>query len=397
MGSPTLTREADRPVQGRDREAPHFRLHSFTVFVREMGRSLGFYVEQLGLRLLGETHIEIGRWVAVAPPDGTAILLLVEPEPDSEEYKLIGRSRHAIFVSEDVAANFQEWSKRGVRFHQPPQAQTWGGTQTRFEDPDGNSFVLLGYDAATREFEAERRAAQELEIAKEVQARLFPQKLKPLNTLDYAGICLQARAVGGDYYDFIDPGPNRLALVVGDIAGKGIAAALLMASLHASLRSQRTIALGRPQRLLRSVNEFFCENTTDNVYATVLFAEYVDKLRRLRYANCGHLPALLLRSDHSLERLGSACPPVGLFREWNCSVEERQLSRGDILVLYTDGVTESINGEGEEFGEQRLVEAVWRHSGLSSPELVAAVAGQVRQFSPDEQADDITLIIAKCR
>jgi catechol 2,3-dioxygenase-like lactoylglutathione lyase family enzyme len=397
MGSPTLTREADRPVQGRDREAPHFRLHSFTVFVREMGRSLGFYVEQLGLRLLGETHIEIGRWVAVAPPDGTAILLLVEPEPDSEEYKLIGRSRHVIFVSEDVAANFQEWSKRGVRFHQPPRAQTWGGTQTRFEDPDGNSFVLLGYDAATREFEAERRAAQELEIAKGVQARLFPQKLTPLNSLDYAGICLQARAVGGDYYDFIDLDPRRLALVVGDVAGKGIAAALLMASLHASLRSQRTIALGRPQRLLRSLNEFFCENTTDNVYATVLFAEYVDKLRRLCYANCGHLPALLLRSDHSLERLGSTGPPVGLFREWNCSVEERQLSRGDILVLYTDGVTESINGEGEEFGEQRLVEAVWRHSGLSSPQLVAAVAGQVRQFSPDEQADDITLIIAKCR
>jgi serine phosphatase RsbU (regulator of sigma subunit) len=142
--------------------------------------------------------------------------------------------------------------------------------------------VLVGYDAATREFEAQRRAAQELDIAKQVQSRLFPQRLPAVRTLDYAGLGLQARPVGGDYHDFIDLGPHRLALIVGDIAGKGIAAALLLASLHAGLRSQRTVARGRPQRLLRSVNEFFYDNTTDNVYATVFFAEYMDKLRRLR-------------------------------------------------------------------------------------------------------------------
>jgi hypothetical protein len=267
-----------------------------------MDRSLRFYLDQPGFKLVGETRIEIGRWIAVAPPDGTGMVVLVEPEPESQEYDLIGRSRHVIFVAEDVVANFQEWSKRGVRFRQPPQAATWGGMQTGFEGLDGNSFVLVGYDAATREFEAQRRASQELDIAKQVQSRLFPQKLPTLKTLDYAGICLQARSVGGDYYDFIALDRHRLALVIGDIAGKGIAAALLMASLHASLRSQRTSAPRRPQRLLRSVNEFFCDNTSDNVYATVFFAEYMDQLRRLCYANCGHLPGFLLRKDSALER-----------------------------------------------------------------------------------------------
>jgi len=362
-----------------------------------MNRAQRFYLDQLGFRLVGETHIEIGRWTAVAPPDGTALLVLVEPEPDSEEYHLIGHSRHVIFVAEDVAANFEEWSKRGIRFRQPPEAATWGGMQTGFEDPDGNSFALVGYDAATREFEAQRRAAQELDIAKQVQSRLFPQKLPALETLDYAGLCVQARPVGGDYYDFIDLSPHQLALVVGDIAGKGIAAALLMASLHACLRSQRTIALGRPQRVLCSMNQFFYENTPDSVYATVFFADYLDKRRRLRYANCGHPSAVLLRRDNSLEQLGSTCPVLGMFGEWACSMQERQLFKGDIFAIYTDGVIESLNREGEEFGEQRLADALRRHRARSSQDLLDAVTDEIRQFGPHEQADDITLIVAKCR
>jgi catechol 2,3-dioxygenase-like lactoylglutathione lyase family enzyme len=168
-----------------ERLGPHFRIHSVAVFVSDMDRSLRFYLDQLGFSLLADTHISIGRWVAVAPPDGTAILVLVTPEPDSQEYKLIGRSRHVVLVAEDVVTNFQEWSKRGVRFHRPPQAQTWGGIETGFEDPDGNHLALVGYDAATREFEGQRRAAQELEIAKHVQAKLFPQMLPHLPSLDY--------------------------------------------------------------------------------------------------------------------------------------------------------------------------------------------------------------------
>jgi hypothetical protein len=185
----------------------------------------------------------------VAPTDGTALLALITPAPDSQQYNLIGRSKEVVFITEDVIANFQQWSERGVHFHHPPITPAWGGMFTSFEDIDGNSFAVVGFDEVTREIdaqrratadklEAERRIAQELEIAREVQARLFPQRLPSVRTLDYAGICLQARHVGGDYYDFLDLGRERLALVIGDVSGKGIAAALLMANLQANLRSQ---------------------------------------------------------------------------------------------------------------------------------------------------------------
>ena len=227
MGSPPPSHGSSSSPFPQELLVPHFRIHSVVIFVADMNRSLRFYLDHIGFKLIADTHISIGRWVAVAPPDGTAMVVLVAPEPNSEEYKLIGRSRHVVLVAEDVLANFQQWSKHGVRFRRPPQSTTWGGMETNFEDPDGNSLALVGYDAATREFEAERRAAQELEIARQVQARLFPQTLPPLPTLDYAGICLQARQVGGDYYDFLDLGLGRLGLVIADISGKGIAAALL--------------------------------------------------------------------------------------------------------------------------------------------------------------------------
>jgi catechol 2,3-dioxygenase-like lactoylglutathione lyase family enzyme len=170
MGSTPPPQEPNASSFRPERLDPHFRIHSVAVFVSDTDRSLRFYLDQLGFSLLADTHISIGRWVAVAPPDGTAILVLVTPESDLQEYKLIGRCRHVVLVADDVVANFQEWSERGVRFHRPPQAQTWGGMEAGFEDPDGNHLALVGYDAATREFEGQRRAAQELEIAKQVQA-----------------------------------------------------------------------------------------------------------------------------------------------------------------------------------------------------------------------------------
>src|SRR6202000_2360292 len=144
-----------------------------------------------------------------------------------------------------------------------------------------------------------------------VQARLFPQTLPPLRSLDYAGICIQARHVGGDYYDFLALGQDRLGLLVGDISGKGIAAALLMANLQANLRSQFALAREEPQRFLASVNQLFFENTVDSAYATVFFAEYDDAARRLRYTNCGHLSALLLRRDGAAGGLRSAGAGLG--------------------------------------------------------------------------------------
>ncbi len=417
-----------------DRQDPYLRIQSVTIFVRDLDRSVDFYVGQLGFQMTFDGRLQSGRrWVAVAPPDGTANLTLVAPEPGSEQYKLIGRPTQVAFVTEDVIAKFREWNKRGVRFQPTPRlkrlkyaaevrgphsadpsspggepAPIWGGVFTRFKDIDGNSFSLVSFDEVTHAIEAqrraiaerlesERRAAQELEIAKRVQARLFPQTLPALSTLDYAGICIQAHQVGGDYYDFLNLGRERLGLVIGDVSGKGIAAALLMANLQANLRSQCAIALDQPQRFLRSVNQLFLENTDAGAFATLIFAEYDEKLRRLRYVNCGHLSALLLRSDNTLERLDSTCTILGAFREWDCSIEERRLFPGDTLTLYTDGITESFDNTGEEFGERRLIEVLRRHCDLSSKALIASIVDEVRQFSPHEQHDDITLIVAKCR
>jgi serine phosphatase RsbU (regulator of sigma subunit) len=366
-------------------------------------------LDQLGFSLVIDFRFgEHGRFVLVAPPDGTALLALLAPKPESEEYKLIGQSRQTVFVTEDITAQFHAWRERGVLFRHPPQTSTWGGVSTSFEDLDGNSFVLAGWDEMNREIEArrraiaeklesERRAAHELEIAKQVQTRLFPQIAPPLKTLDYTGTCIQAREVGGDYYDFLSLSRERLGLVIGDISGKGMAAALLMANLQANLRSQYAMALDQPQRFLRLVNELFYQNTADNAYATLFFADYDSGSRRLRYANCGHLPGILLRHDGALERLDSTCTVLGLFQEWNCLMEERQLFPGDTLALYTDGVTEAFNDQDEEFGEQRLIEALRQHSDLPLPALLKALIEEVRQFSSHEQHDDITVIVAKCR
>jgi serine phosphatase RsbU (regulator of sigma subunit) len=243
--------------------------------------------------------------------------------------------------------------------------------------------------------EAERRAAQELAIAKEVQARLFPRTSPPLLSLEYAGACLPARAVGGDYYDFLSLGPDRLGFVIADVAGKGIAAALLMANLQANLRSQFALALEQPQRLLQKVNRLFCDNTPDGAFATLFFADYDDSSGFLRYVNCGHLCALLLRKDGSCDRLESTSTVLGIFKTWECSVGEASLRRGDLLALYTDGVTESMNQALEEFGEERLLETLRRNRHQACDAILSSVVDQVRSFSPHEQHDDITLIIAK--
>jgi serine phosphatase RsbU (regulator of sigma subunit)/predicted enzyme related to lactoylglutathione lyase len=392
-----------------DRQDPYLRVLCVNIFVKDLDRSLKFYVEQLGFGLVVDQSYEYGdRWVAVAPPDGNTVLALVAPKPKSEERKLIGKSRHTVLVTEDVMAKFKEWQKRGVRFHHPPQTTLWGGIFTRFDDLDGNAFSLVGRDDFVREIEAqrravaekleaERRAAQELEIAKQVQSRLFPQTLPPLQTLEYAGVCIQARAVGGDYYDFLDLGRGTLGMVISDTSGKGIAAALLMANLQANLRSQSAIALDQPERFLQSVNRLFCENTTDSAYATLFFGQYDDQTRRLRYANCGHYAGILLRAAGKREQLHSTGTVLGLFAQWDCMIEERQLGPGDVLVLYTDGVTEAFNKRGEEYGESRLLEALERGRELPPPALLANIVQDVQQFSSPEQHDDITLMIARCK
>ncbi|MBV8072785.1 MAG: SpoIIE family protein phosphatase [Acidobacteriaceae bacterium] len=271
----------------------------------------------------------------------------------------------------------------------------WKASTQRFRDEISQAVEAYRRALALR-LETERRAAQELEIAKQVQARLFPQVFPRLETLEYKGVCLQARHVGGDYFDFLDLGRNRLGIIVGDISGKGIAAALLMANLQANVRSQSAIALEEPQRLLRSVNQLFYSNTTPSAYTTLFFAEYDDRSRCLRYANCGHLSAILLRADGVIEFLSSNCTVLGLFEEWECAIAETHLFCGDVLLLYTDGVTETFNDSDDDFGEQRLIEALKRHRHLCPESTLGEILNEVRNFSSREQHDDITLIVAKC-
>lgn len=409
MASDPFLSWANRTVLRAAREDPYLSIQDIVVFVRDLDVSKQFYTQQLGFELITEQRLPTGeRWIEVAPPDGTANLAVVEPKPDQPEYKLIGGYRWVLLMTEDVHAKYKEWSERGVHFLSEPERPGWGGTYARFEDPDGNAFGLEGFDevrqslelrrrAYAEKLESERRIAQELEIARQVQARLFPQIQPELKTVDYAGVCLQARQVGGDYFDFLNLGPQRLGLIIGDVSGKGIAAALLMANLQASLRSQSALAFDQPEAILRSVNRLFYDNTGDSAYASLLFAEYDDATRRLRYANCGHLSGILLKRDGEVERLESTSTLLGLFRDWECSMREHELAPGDVLAFYTDGITETTNERGEELGERYLIESLRQHRELPSQALLTAIVDGVQRFTCQEQHDDITAIVAKFR
>lgn len=408
-----LSRETDfrRHVESSafrlDGDAPYLRLHFVSVYVSDQERSLRFFVDKLGFSVLADARFASGnRWVEVAPPDGTAVLALVRPMAAFHEEHLVGNSGLVTFLTEDVESTYRRWSERGVHFTIPPQTPAWGGTFCRFVDPDGNSFALAGFSEVTRsiderrrayaeKLENERRIAQELEIARQVQARLFPQIVPTVTGLDYAGVCVQARSVGGDYYDFLDLGSGHLAMIVGDIAGKGIAAALLMANLQATLRSQVIGSVDCPRLPLACVNRLLFENTIASAYATLFFADYDSNTGRLHYANCGHVPGLIVRAAGAVERLHSNATVLGLFEDWQADLSTTQLEPGDLLVLYTDGITECEDDCGEDYSQQRLIEAVHRHASLPASELAAAVSNDVLEFSKGQQFDDLTLIVAR--
>jgi serine phosphatase RsbU (regulator of sigma subunit)/uncharacterized glyoxalase superfamily protein PhnB len=397
------------------------RFQFAVVQVRDQDRSLRFYVDQLGFRLVADQEVQYGeRWIVVEPPDRSVQLALVRPLENSEACRRIGEDTGLVLVTRDLKALYEEWSQRGISFSQSPAETPWQARTAIVQDIDGNRFTLVEYGPITQALDAERRAAaekeqaerllaRELEIAKDVQAKLLPQRMPSLQTLECAGMCIPARHVGGDYYDFLELRPGRAALVLADIAGKGISGALLMANLQANLRSQYAtlaafkeyfpLALDDFRHLLLSVNRLFHENSGDHGYATLFFGNYDDASRRLSYVNCGHPPALLLRGTGDqfiVERLESTSTVIGLFSDFDCHVLEKQLAAGDILIIYSDGVTEAVNAEGEEFGEHRLLEVARAHRHLSTSLLTEKLVEGARRFSHPEQADDITLVVARC-
>jgi len=234
----------------------------------------------------------------------------------------------------------------------------------------------------------DRRVKSELEIARNVQQKLFPNQSRRLAGLDYAGQCIPAREVSGDYYDFLDTGDRGLGFVLADVSGKGVAAALLMANLQACFRSQSQDALRQPASMLRSVNKLFYESTPPEHFATLFFGAYDDRTRRLRYANCGHLPPFLLRADGRVERLPATATVLGVFKEWSSEESVVDLAPGDTLVLFSDGVTEAGVETEAEFGDDGLLAVIRANQGASAETLVNAIISAVA----GEKEDDVTVV-----
>lgn len=240
------------------------------------------------------------------------------------------------------------------------------------------------------------RITAEIAIARDVQARLLPQAVPSLRTLDIAARCIQARSVGGDYYDFLTLGGDQTGFVLADVSGKGVHAALRMANLHAHIRSQAASAPQDPLRVLRQVNRMLIESWPSGHFATLFLGVYNDASRRLTYINCGHNPPLCFRHDGHVEWLRATATVLGVFEDWSCELGRMQVAPGDRLVAYSDGVTEA-GGNAQHFGEDRLIQVIRARPDDSPAETIGALLDRVQEFSGGELSDDLTLLVARAR
>ncbi len=241
---------------------------------------------------------------------------------------------------------------------------------------------------------------REIEIAREVQERLFPQRLPEIAGLDYFGRCRTALGVGGDYYDFLALPDGKLGVALGDVSGKGIAAALTMASLQASLRADAMRAGNDIAGLITRVNQMLYDASTEDRYATLFYAQYDPATRRLSYVNAGHCPPILLRNpakNGSVERLDQAGGTVvGLLKDCAYEQSEASLAPGDLLVIYTDGFSEAMNPDLTEWGEERLIESIVGCAGLPAQGGIARIMQAADVFAAGApQSDDMTLIVLR--
>jgi len=239
------------------------------------------------------------------------------------------------------------------------------------------------------------RLNREIEIAQEVQERLFPQNLPAVPGIEYHGYCRPARGVGGDSYDFLSLEGNRFALSIGDVSGKGIPASLLMASLQSALRGQ---AMSAPQDLgvmMGTLNKLIYDSSPSNRYATLFYAEYHRDTRELVYVNGGHNAPMILRGDE-LIRLEATGPVVGLFRPGVYSEARITIEDGDLLAGFTDGVSEAMNAEDDEWGEDALGEFLKSIKHESVKEMTPKILAAADAFANGHpQHDDMTLILIR--
>ena len=256
--------------------------------------------------------------------------------------------------------------------------------------------IALDYAKLIGQVARQEKIRQEMRIAKEVQSQLFPTTLPSLRTLDYTGICRAAGEVGGDYYDFLLIDDHQLYIAIGDTAGKGMSAALLMASLQASLRSHAPLHRESVNELVVNVNRLLCSSTDSTKYATFFCGVCDDLHRKLTYVNAGHNPPMLFRATRERVRLETGGTVVGLFPETTYQQEILQFQPEDVLLIFTDGVTEARNLGEEEFGEERLANLVANRLEFDPRKLQDLILKEIDLFVEGRsQHDDLTLVVAK--
>jgi len=238
-----------------------------------------------------------------------------------------------------------------------------------------------------------RKLEKELELSQKVQKALLPQEIPNLPGLEVAAFSQPARIVGGDYFDFFHFKDGSPGFVIADVMGKGVAASLLMASLQASLRILVTQE-SSPAEVVKRLNHLFCHNINLTKFVTLFLARYDKDSHILSYSNAGHNPPLVFGTD--IQWLHSTSPAIGLVEEFQCHTSEMKLSPGDMLLLYTDGVTEARNSTEEEFGPERLIEIATQNPGVSAREILSHVRRALRGYTDGQPPeDDTTLLAAK--
>jgi len=237
---------------------------------------------------------------------------------------------------------------------------------------------------------------KEVELAAQVQRLFLPSGKTAIAGLEIAGMMHPARGVAGDYYDYFPIDAHTTQIIIADVAGKGIPAALLMSATAAAMRLEASQSRNMLEQVGKLNTGIHSVSDSDR-FVTLLVAEIDAQNRSLRYVNCGHNPALLFRAaTGALSLMNSSCPPIGLSAAEVCELTSEELEAGDVLVFYTDGVTEAENRLGEEFGMQRLMEVVRRDPSLSAEKLMTDIYNSAADFCGDSFNDDVTILVVKC-
>ncbi len=322
-------------------------------------------------------------WIAGADAEETALLHRIDAEL---LLPMPGRAQLMGLIALGPKKSEEPYTPTDLRILQSVAAQT------------GLNLEVAELVQSLADESAQRvRMNREIEIAREVQQRLFPQSLPEIKNVSLAGMCRPALEVGGDYYDLVELEDGHLGFAIGDVSGKGISAALIMASLRASLRGLILDDPGDLARMMQKVNRLVYEASSSSRYATFFFAIFKPDSRELRYVNAGHNPPILVReTSGEVVRLEACGPVVGMLPSVDYDAKCLELAPGDLLIAYTDGISEAMTAEDEEWGEERMLAAARRQHAASAAEVLGEIFRAADAFTTGaEQHDDMTLLIMK--